>query len=576
MKELLRELQSEFQIYQDIDGSFRTSDVLEGNWLDGDMVSFREFIVSPEHMAFEPFSERQYAPIEYMLGTNRDEIFSNNRYMAILEFGKGSGKDTIAWAFVCYLVYVLLNLKNPQRFLGQGSGEPIDILNVANTERQASSIFFDRLRTKVKNWKWLSDHYHIKLAGASMNGREKDGVFLDHVQIRADGMVFPKGIRIFSGNSSQESYEGTNLICFILDEVSAFRDGTQTHNAQKMFDMLRSSATSRYGMKYKSIMMSFPRYKDDFIERTLRTYDTNLNVYTDKAMTWEVKPKRYFSDKTFKYNGIEIPIDFQDEFKFHPESSLAKYCCMCQEAESPLFSRPHMIDLAVNKNRKSIFEFEDFEDEDKFGQKYLLKNISLVNCGVTNILYIIVVDLGRSGDSAALSIGHLDEESGKIFLDAHTAWDPIPERNVVVSLTNVEEILLDLCKLIQVGGIFFDRWQSYAIVESLVREGYYSNVTSVKFKDWLTLRDRFYGEQIDILPDMELVGQLKQMQNIKDMKIDHPVDGHDDRAYSVAGMVKILTELSVQTSKATEEGEVVGGNLQTEGFVLQKGQTQLI
>jgi hypothetical protein len=132
-------------------------------------------------------------------------------------------------------------------------------------------------------------------------------------------------------------------------------------------------------------------------------------------------------------------------------------------------------------------------------------------------------------------------------------------------------VLLDICKLIQVAGIFFDRWQSYAIVEALVREGHFSSVTSVKFKDWLTTRDRFYGEQIEILPDMELVGQLKQMQNIKDMKIDHPVDGHDDRAYSLAGMVKILADLSVYTSKSTEEGEVVGSNLNAEGTVLQKG-----
>jgi hypothetical protein len=565
------EAEPEFRFYESLISRARVNETLEDGWIGEEIISFREFVTSPDHMNFEPFSERQYGPIEYMLGVERDKLFFNNRYMAVLEWGKGAGKDTVAWAFVCYMVYVLLNLKNPQRYLGQGSGEPIDILNIANTEKQASGIFFDRFRTKVKNWKWLMENYHIKLSGASMNSKEKDGVFLDHVQIRADGIVFPKGVRVFSGNSSQESYEGTNLLVWIMDEASAFRDGTQTHNAQKMFDMLRSSATSRFGMKYKSVMMSFPRYKDDFIERTLKVYESNLNVYTDKAMTWEVKPKRYFSNQTFKYNGMDVPVDFQDEFKFHPENSLIKYCCIANEAESPLFTRPHMIDLAVNRVRKPIFEFEEYEDEDLFGQKYVLKRISSVNCGVTNILYVIVVDLGRSGDSAALSIGHLDEETGGIILDAHTAWNPIPERNVVVSLSNVEEVLLDICKLIQVAGIFFDRWQSYAIVEALVREGHFSSVTSVKFKDWLTTRDRFYGEQIEILPDMELVGQLKQMQNIKDMKIDHPVDGHDDRAYSLAGMVKILADLSVYTSKSTEEGEVVGSNLNAEGTVLQKG-----
>jgi len=551
-------------------GRAKVNENVEDGWVGEKIVGFREFVTSPDHMNFEPFSERQYGPIEYMLGTDRDQLFFNNRYMSVLEWGKGAGKDTVAWAFVCYMVYVLLNLKNPQRYLGQGSGDPIDILNIANTEKQAADVFFDRFRTRVKNWKWLLENYHVKLSGASMNSKERDGVFLDHVQIRADGIMFPKGVRVFSGNSSQESHEGANLLIWIMDEASSFRDGTQTHNAQKMFDMLRTSATSRFGMKWKAVMMSFPRYKDDFIERTIKVYDSNLNVYTDKAMTWEVKPKRYFSDKMFKYNGMDIPIDFQDEFKFHPESSLIKYCCIANEAESPLFTRPHMIDLAVTNIRKPIFEFEEYEDEDKFGQKYLLKKISVVNCGVSNILYVIVVDLGRSGDSAALSIGHLDDNNN-IILDAHTAWTPIPERSVVVSLSNVEDILLDICKLIQVGGVFFDRWQSYAIVESLIREGYYSNVTSVKFKDWLTTRDRFYGEQIEILPDIELIGQLKQMQNIKEMKVDHPVDGHDDRAYSLAGLVKILADLSMHVSKATEEGEVVGSNINAEGTVIPKG-----
>lgn len=539
-------------------------------------IPFSEFIVSQEHMNFDPFSERQISPVEFLLGDDTATMFTNGNYMAVICAGKGSGKDTIAWATMNYLTYVLLCLKNPQRFVGLPAGEPIDLLNVSYTAGQASNVFFDRMKYRVRNWKWLQNKYHVKVSGTSMSARERNGIFLDHVAINSNGILYPNGVRAFSGNSSEESCEGLNLLFWVADEISAFKDNTQTRNASKMFDMLRTSATSRFGNKWKSLILSYPRFKDDMIERLIKMYSKELHVYTDRATTWEMKPKKCFSEKTFTYEGMEIPIDFQDEFRLHPESSMTKYAVRPSGAESPLFSRPVMVDLCVNKARLPIFEFGDEITEDKFGQKYIKKHIIQRNIGISQQMFVIDIDLGLSGDSAAMSIGHLDDETDKVVLDAHTAWTPIPEQGIVVSIVNVEDLAKEICEIINVGGVFYDRWQSARSIEGLSESGFHSGVVSVKFKDWLDLRERIYSERIDILPDIELIGQLKHMQNIKDMKIDHPVDGHDDRAYSLAGLTKVLTSLAIETSKVSEEGEVVGSNIGKEGFLLPKGNSYLL
>ena len=62
-----------------------------------DPITFREFLISKDHLDFPEYSERQYEAIDALFGTEPKNTFFNDDacWMLISCWGKGSGKDTI-------------------------------------------------------------------------------------------------------------------------------------------------------------------------------------------------------------------------------------------------------------------------------------------------------------------------------------------------------------------------------------------------------------------------------------------------------------------------------------------------
>jgi len=120
-------------------------------WLSENMLTFSDFCSSADHMNFPPLSERQRRVAEYMFGNDPKRIFDNNRNTAVLVWGKGGGKDTISALMKLYVVYILLNIKNPQRYLGLPDNVSIDLLNVA------ACVTRDTLVKVSGGWKPVAD-----------------------------------------------------------------------------------------------------------------------------------------------------------------------------------------------------------------------------------------------------------------------------------------------------------------------------------------------------------------------------------------------------------------------------------
>ena len=57
-----------------------------------DPVTFKEFIASPEHMNFPPYSQRQLDVFDFMFGDEPKKIFENEHSLAVLAWGKGGFK----------------------------------------------------------------------------------------------------------------------------------------------------------------------------------------------------------------------------------------------------------------------------------------------------------------------------------------------------------------------------------------------------------------------------------------------------------------------------------------------------
>ena len=296
---------------------------------DEEPITFKEFVHSAEHMNFPPLSERQMDVFDFMFGDDPKKIFENEHYLSILAWGKGSGKDTIAYLCTLYIVYVLLCCHEPTRLFRGVYADYLDILNVAYSYPQAIQIFFAKLKNAVKDWRWLKNKYKYIDSGRSVKDDKKYET-MDVVNIKQDVIIFPKKIRAMSKCSQQNAAEGTNLLVWIADEFSAFSDKNNKSNAMEMFDTLRTSSTTRFQNYGKGFVISFTRYKNDPILKLIDMYKDDINVYTDIASTFEVKPKTAFKGEWGTWNGIEMPVSFISDFEINPEGSKAKYLCQNQ------------------------------------------------------------------------------------------------------------------------------------------------------------------------------------------------------------------------------------------------------
>ena len=712
-------------------------------------ISFRSFVESPEHMGFPRLSERQYEVADFMLGEKADAIFDNKNTIAVLLWSKGSGKDSVAVLIILYIVYWLLCLESPQKFLGMPEGEALDILNVAANAEQARTIFFDKLRQRVIRWQWLRDRFPVKMSGIFL-GQIKPEDFANTVVVTKNGVLFPKNVRAFSGHSAENSQEGKNVICFtgdtklslvdgrevsigdlvgsapfyvysydgtkivpglahsvrktreqapvirvtldngeiitctpdhlfmlrdgsykeaqklssgeslmplyrkydvqelegyelvyqpsldkynythrtfwashnksarlqipghvlnhkvlsvevggtadvydltveeynnfaltagvfvhncfVLDESSAYDETPTTNRAQKIFDMLKSSAVSRFGDRFKGFILSFPRYKDDFTMRLLDLAKGELHWYSDKGATWEIKPQHLFKDypeKYFEFEGRKIPLEFETEFRLNPTDAKGKYLSEPPEIEQAFIEQPEKVDSAIDYGRPPIAVIEDYVEDNKIKKKFAYFNSD----GVYRD-YVVTVDLGLKNDSAALSVFHRDKriDGDYIVQDLVTRWKPDPEKGITVDLINVEEFITTLSKHFHISGVWFDQWNSALLSQRLVASGLFSDIYKLTFQDYKNLKDRLYQGSIRLLPCDPQVSEIKRLILLRGGKVDHPISGGKDFCDTVCGALKILLDGG---GMSTIVPSPLGGEMITGSNLHQQGGTFL-
>jgi hypothetical protein len=422
-------------------------------WLTENPLSFSDFCESADHMNFPPLSERQKRVAEYMFGDDPKRIFDNNRNTAVLVWGKGAGKDTISALMMLYVVYILLNIKNPQRYLTLPDNVNIDLLNVAASKEQSQTVYFQILKTMVLNWPWLRNQYDLSVNGRFFSSGQSEGMdFLNKITVTSDAIIFPHNIRAFSGSCEAETLEGKNLLMFVLDEADAFRTGSQMRSAAKIYRTVRTSAVSRFGKRYKGFIISYPRSSTGFIMTMYKQSLGFLNMYGDIAKTWEVKPREMFSKDTFQFEGHDIPMEFYEDFRLDPNGSKSAYICDPPQVESLYLDDPDKVDLATVGFVRPLFDFKDSESNE-YVRKSVIRSPFMYD---KSIQHALLLDLSLKKDATALTLMHRSED--KIIVDFSTAWIPDERRNLTVDLQNVEEIIELVRRDVNVGALYCDRW----------------------------------------------------------------------------------------------------------------------
>lgn len=529
-------------------------DALDGDLFDEIPVTIEEFVVSEHYLCLPPLSEHQYQMIRAMTQIYKketlDKLFEPDEAQrrwkqtcneVILQLGKGSGKDYTSTIACAYIVYLLLCLKDPAKYYGKPPGDAIDILNIAINAEQAKRVFFKGLTTRIEKSPWFQGKYIAK----------------------ASSVEFDKGITVHSGHSQRESWEGYNVLVVILDEISGFElESTSGHEQAKtasaIYKMYRASVASRFPDFGKLILLSFPRFKNDYIQQryndvvaskevVIRSHtfkidpelpdDIEENKFTveweeDHITSYSVPKVFALKRPTWEINPTRKIEDFTVDFYSDPVDSLSRFACMPPEATDAFFKSREKVEtafrdpnIAIDSEGRIASWFRADEDKE----------------------YFVHVDLAQKHDHCAVALAHVEDwvqvkiggqmtqAAPLVKVDAVRYWTPTSSKSV--DFTEVKDYIIGLREQgFRLKIVTFDRWNSHDMMQQLKAHGINTELLSVAKKHYedmalLVMEERINGPAIKLLVD-----ELLQLRIIRD-KVDHPRKGSKDLADAVCGAI---------------------------------------
>jgi len=529
-------------------------DALSGDEFDETPVPIEQFVTDKAYLGLPPLSENQYTMIKastqiYKQDTliriyGEDEgrkIFKQTCNEIIMQLGKGSGKDYTSTIACAYVVYLLLCLKDPAVYFGKPPGDAIDIINIAINAVQANRVFFKGFNMRIERSPWFQGRYVAK----------------------ANMVEFDKGVTVHSGHSESEAWEGYNVLIVILDEISGFElESTSGHQnaktASSIYKMYKGSVTSRFPDFGKIILLSFPRFKLDYIQQkyneavaekeiVLRHHKFKVDpdlpdgttgnefeieweedhiisyrmpkIFALKRPTWEINPTRKIED-------------FTEAFYTDPQDALMRFACMPPDATDAFFKNRAVIEKAFANPKLNVDEYGRFDDTFKPNPERT---------------YFMHVDLAQKHDHCAVALAHVEgwvtmkigenfkQAAPRIVVDAVRFWTPTASKSV--DFTEVKDYITSIRERgFNLKLVTFDRWNSHDMMQQLGVHGIKTEILSVAKKHYedmsLTLtEERLHGPKIQLLID-----ELLQLRIVKD-KVDHPRKGSKDLSDAVCGAV---------------------------------------
>ena len=529
-------------------------DMLDGEEFEERPVDLRTFVTIPDYLGLPPLSDHQYTLIEKssqiykestlikLFGEQEGKrMYKQTCNEVVAQLGKGSGKDYCSTISVAYIVHLLLCLKDPATYYNKPPGDSIDIINIAINAQQASNVFFKGFKTRIDRSPWFIGKYTDK----------------------ASEIKFNKAITVHSGHSEREAWEGYNVIVVILDEISGFAiENTTGHDQAKtgdaIYDMYRASVDSRFPDFGKVILLSFPRFKNDYIQQRYEAVIAEKEVIqrvkklklndelpdgiegNEFEVQWEEDHiKSYIYPKTFalkrptwEVNPTKRIEDFTVAFHKNMVDALGRFACMPSEAVDAFFKSREKIEKAFNKPALAVDQFGRLEEwfQPEEGKEYFIH-----------------VDLAQKHDHCAVSMAHVDrwvnvkitndysQPAPIVNVDSVRYWTPTPDKSV--DFSEVKDHILALrTRGFKIRMCTFDRWNSHDMMQQLQAYGINTEILSVAKKHYddmamIVLEERLNGPHIPLLID-----ELLQLKIMRD-KVDHPRKGSKDLADAVCGAV---------------------------------------
>lgn len=548
-------------------------------------VDVQTFVTDKKYLGLPPLSDYQILLIEMATQIyNEDtlhEIYDYDKAVKrwkqtkreiIFMLGKGSGKDYCSTIACVYVVYLLLCIRDPQAYYDKPPGDAIDIVNIAVNADQASRVFFRGVVQRIKNSPWFKKKYASKFEGEPSQANE---------------IHFNKNINLYSGHSQRESFEGYNFIFVVLDEIAGFAMDNNSGNmlastGDEVYKTYANSVLSRFPTNGKLLLLSFPRYRGDFItkryEQVIAQKETvlreeklkinpNLPDVPENMLTisWEEDHIRSYSTPgvfalrrpSWEVNPTKRIEHYLPAFIDNPVDAASRFACMPPDAVDAFFKDRNKIEEAFKK-RNGVDSSGRFEDD-------FIPD--------PNKNYFIHVDLARLHDNCAVALAHVDSWQQRkiggsflepvpfVIIDAVRWWTPTKDKSV--DFAEVREYILDLKNRgFDIKLTTFDRWESADMMQYLNSVGMKSERLSVAKKHYDDMamvvgEERLYGPHIELLID-----ELLSLQITRNDKVDHPRKKSKDLSDAVCGAIynaiantrrDLNTEIEIKTYESLRQ-----------------------
>jgi hypothetical protein len=464
-------------------------------------------------------------------------------------------------------------MRSPQAFVGFPEGEAIDILVVSYSKDQTELTTFDKIKQRMKNWHWLKREYTVYEDERIASGKGKPVI-----NIMKDKVITYNNIRIFSQHSANESYEGYNVIFWVMSESSAFQTHNKVRNGDKVFATLRSSAASRFGQRWKGLVVSFPRF-DQSTDFTYKLYKmskdhkdeegeiklSGATIWAVTAAPWEYKPwvvgnRVIYSGEMFEFEGRQIPVELQQEFTDYPETCRMVYLCDPPPGGQQIFN-DEVITTAMRTVRLPILTYTEMLSE---GNKRQIVIHGLNEQSRFMHDYTITVDLGKKNSAAVMALSHI--EMGRYFLDAILAWTPDKRKGIEVDLLDVKKWIREVAQKIPRIRFFFDQWQSELFKDEAIELDIQVGSYHTYVQDYTTFKQGVLLGKVELLDLPDLAVQLNAIrENDKEVYVDKTLSPRMDMVDTVVGGFKILMSEGRQTDLP---GMIIGSNLKQFGMII--------
>lgn len=537
-------------------------------------VDLNTFLYNEQFLNIKKLSDKQYEFIKHGTNIYRDTEIAELKWEPVRKvselvalWGKGGGKDLCSQIIQMRVAYLLLCLNNPQKYYDLEESASIDMLNMAYSADQAEAVFFNTFVEMIKNCGWFNNKYSVKSRVIEFNNR-----------------IFG-----YSGNSFEEAFEGKNLIVSVLDEIAAFKTKMEVeqmsirrlraprYSAESVYDMAKSSIESRFPRCIgKLISLSFPRFKNDYIQQLYAKGKDETTCFTSFGATWEVNPYR-------------TRADFDDEFRKNPERAEARYACNPRGVEDGYFRNKPAIQLA--------FPLIDYEKVPTTHDRFPAIK-PWFKCNHTS-LCSVHLDLSLKHDKAGLCLSHISKliqdvranpdgekvttQLPVVTIDVFTSF--IAPINGEIDFSIIREFIVDLMNRgFKIGKLTCDQFQSADFLQIISKLGIETDNRSVDRNTdaYDCLKELIYDNRIQgysyirdipgagtVIQVNEVLDELSNLILIGGRKVDHPAYGGKDNADAIAGSVQGAIELGYTQISASDivEGSdrvaIMGDSLST-------------